>query len=226
VTIEIYAFRWVPPFAQGFVRDLRLRWALEEAGLPYEVRLIGLEDRASPEYRDLRPFGQIPAYRDDDVEMFESGAIVLHIMGKSDALAPRDARGRARVASWVVAALNSVEPFTIEFLACEDGCRRGEAWGEMRRPQALERLAQRLAGVSAWLGERQYLEGRFTAGDLMMTCVFRELVESRVIERFPNLDELRARCETRPTFGRALEAQLAAFRANEPVADESSKVSG
>jgi len=206
VTIEIYAFRWVPPFAQGFVRDLRLRWALEEAGLPYEERLIGLEDRAS--FRGVQPFGQIPAYRDDEVEMFESGAIVLHIMEKSDTLAPRDARGRARVTSWVVAALNSVEPFMLEFLACEGGC-------EARRPQTLERLEQRLADVSAWLGERDYLEGRFTAGDLMMTCVLRELVQSRVLERFPKLDALRARCEARPAFGRALEAQLAVFRAHE-----------
>jgi glutathione S-transferase len=216
--IEVYAFRWVPPFAQGFVRDLRLRWALEEAGLPYEARLIGLEEGASAAYRGLQPFGQIPAYRDDEVEMFESGAIVLHIMEKSEALAPRDARGRARVMSWVVAALNSVEPFMIEFLACEGGSQRGEAWAKARRPPALERLEQRLAGVSAWLGERDYLEGRFTAGDLMMTCVFRELVESRVIERFPNLDALRARCEARPAFSRALEAQLAVFRAHEPPA--------
>jgi glutathione S-transferase len=218
VTIEVYAFRWVPPFAQGFVRDLRLRWALEEAGLPYEPRLIGFEDLASPQYRSRQPFGQVPAYRDDEVEMFESGAIVLHIMEKSEALAPRDARGRARVMSWVVAALNSVEPFMIEFLACEGGAQRGEAWAEARRPAVLERLQQRLAGVSAWLGGRDYLEGRFSAGDLMMTCVFRELVESRVIERFPKLDALRARCEARPAFGRALEAQLAAFRANEPAA--------
>jgi glutathione S-transferase len=216
VTIEVYAFRWVPPFAQGFVRDLRLRWALEEAGLPYEQRLIGFEDLGSPAYRGLQPFGQIPAYRDDEVEMFESGAVVLHIMEASDVLAPRDPRGRARVMSWVVAALNSIEPFMIEFLGCESGCQDGQAWAEARRPQALERLEQRLAGVSAWLGERDYLEDRFTAGDLMMTCVFRELVESGVIGRFPNLDALRARCEARPAFGRALEAQLAAFRAHEP----------
>jgi glutathione S-transferase len=215
VTIEVYAFRWAPPFAQGYVRDLRLRWALEEAGLAYEARLVGPGETGSPDYRRLQPFGQIPAYRDDEVEMFESGAIVLHIMEKSATLAPRDAAGRARVMSWVVAALNSVEPFMIEFLGCDDACRNGEAWGEARRPQALERLEARLAGVSAWLGERDYLEDRFTAGDLMMTCVFRELVESGVIARFPNLDALRARCEARPAFGRALEAQLAAFRAHE-----------
>jgi glutathione S-transferase len=216
MTIEIYAFRWVPPFAQGFVRDLRIRWALEEAGLPYEVRLVGLNDRNAPEYRVLQPFGQIPAYRDDEVEMFESGAVVLRLMEKSEALAPRDVAGRARAASWVVAALNSVEPFMIEVQGCEGGLERGEAWAEARMPAARERLEQRLAGVSAWLGDRDYLEDRFTAGDLMMTCVFRELVENGVIARFPNLDALRARCEARPAFQRALEAQLAVFRAHEP----------
>ncbi len=217
MTIEIYAFRWVPPFAQGYVRDLRLRWALEEAGLPYQERLVGLGDRDTSHYRNLQPFGQVPAYRDEDVEMFESGAIVLHIMEKSEVLAPRDVQGRARVTSWVVAALNSIEPFMIEFLTCDDGAQRGEAWAKARRGPALERLEQRLAGVSAWLGEREYLEGAFTAGDLMMTCVFRELVDSGVIARFPNLDALRARCEARPAFGRALEAQLAVFRANAPA---------
>jgi glutathione S-transferase len=216
MSIEVYAFRWVPPFAQGFVRDLRVRWALEEAGLPYQERLIGLEERDSEAYRRLQPFGQIPAYREDDVEMFESGAVVLHIMERSESLAPRDAKGRARVVSWVVAALNSIEPFMIEFLACESALQDGEAWAEARRPQALQRLKQRLAGVSAWLGERDYLEDRFTAADLLMTCVFRELVDSGVIQEFPNLDALRGRCESRPGFRRALEAQLAVFRANQP----------
>jgi glutathione S-transferase len=218
MTIEVYAFRWVPPFAQGFVRDLRIRWALEEAGLAYEARLIGLEDRASPEYRVLQPFGQIPAYRDDEVEMFESGAVVLHLMDKSEALAPRDPAGRARVASWVVAALNSVEPFMIEFLTCHAALANGEDWAQARLPPVRERLEQRLAAVSDWLGGRDYLESHFTAADLMMTCVLRELVESGVIARFPTLDALRARCEARPAFQRALEAQLAAFRAHEPAA--------
>jgi len=216
VTIEVYAFRWVPPFAQGFVRDLRIRWALEETGAPYAVRLIGLDERSSPEYRALQPFGQIPAYREDGVEMFESGAVVLHLMEKSEALAPRDAAGRARAACWVVAALNSIEPFMLEFLACESGLERGEAWAEARRPAVLARLEQRLADVSVWLGEGDYLEGRFTAGDLMMTCVLRELVPSGVLARFANLDALRARCEARPAFGRAFEAQMAAYREHAP----------
>lgn len=218
VTIEVSAFKWVPPFAVGFVRDLRVRWALEEAGLPYEVRLIGLEEKSSEAYRAWQPFAQVPAYRDDEVEMFESGAIVLHLMEKSEALAPRDPRGRANVMCWVVAALNSVEPFMNQFLACEGGRERGEAWAEARRPQALETLQARLASVSDRLGDREHLEGRFTAGDLMMTCVLRELVESGVLARFPNLDALRARCEARPAFGRALEAQLAAFREHAPAA--------
>ena len=217
MTTEVFAFRWVPPFAQGYVRDLRIRWALEEAAIPYEVRLIGLDERGSPEYRALQPFGQVPAYREDGVVMFESGAVVLHLMEKSEALAPRDPAGRARAACWVVAALNSIEPSMLEFLGCEDGIKRGEAWAEARRPAALERLDQRLAGVSAWLGERAYLEDRFTGGDLMMTCVLRELLPSGVIGRFANLAALCARNEARPAFMRALEAQLATYRENAPA---------
>ncbi len=216
MTIEVYAFRWVPTFAQGYVRDLRIRWALEEAGTPFEVRLIGLDERETPQYRALQPFGQIPAYREDGVEMFESGAVVLHLMEKHQALAPGDAAGRARATCWVVAALNSVEPSMLEFLSCKAGLERGEAWAEARQPAVLQRLEQRLAGVSTWLGGRDYLEDRFTAGDLMMACVIRELIPSGVISRFPNLEAFCARCEARPAFKRALDAQMAAYREHAP----------
>ncbi|WP_156679953.1 glutathione S-transferase family protein [Sphingomonas profundi] len=217
MTIEVSAFRWVPPFAQGFVRDLRVRWALEEAGLPYREALIGLRDRESAEYRAWQPFGQVPAYRDGTVEMFESGAIVLHIADQSEALCPRDPAGRARMTTWVIAALNSVEPH-VASLAAIDTFHRGEAWTTERRPQVEEAVCGRLTALAAWLGDRDHLEGRFTAGDLIMTTVLRELVASGILSRFPTLDAYRARCEARPAFVRAMAAQMETFRAHAPAA--------
>jgi glutathione S-transferase len=216
MTIRLTAFRWVPPFAQGFVRDLRIRWALEEAGLPYEVTLIDPQIQASESYRQWQPFGQVPAYRDDHVEMFESGAIVLHIAAMSETLAPRDEAGRARATSWVIAALNSIEPFAQNFIQVAE-FHAGEAWAQAQRAPAEALLNQRLAGLSAWLGDKDYLEGRFTAGDLIMTTVLRELVNSGALARFANLDAYRARCEARPAFGRAMEAQMQTFRENAPA---------
>jgi glutathione S-transferase len=216
MTIQLTAFRWVPPFAQGYVRDLRIRWALEEAGLPYEVTLIDPKIQASESYRHWQPFGQVPAYRDDKVEMFESGAIVLHIAGKSEALAPRDDAGRARVSTWVIAALNSIEPHA-QNLTELDVFHAGEAWIEERRPQAQAMVDQRLGALSEWLGDKPYLEGTFSAGDLIMTTVLRELVDCGALARFPNLDAYRARCQARPAFGRAMEGQMQAFRENAPA---------
>lgn len=215
MSIHVSAFRWVPPFAQGYVRDLRVRWALEEAGIPYEATLIDPRIQKSDDYRNWQPFGQVPAYRDGDVEIFESGAIVLHIAWKSEALAPRDEAGRARVTTWVIAALNSIEP-QVQNLVQLDVFHAGEAWTVERRPQAEAALNNRLSALSTWLQGRDYLEGRFTAGDLMMTTVLRELVDSGMLERFPILDAYRRRCEARPAFSRALEAQLRPFRENEP----------
>jgi glutathione S-transferase len=214
--IEISAFRWVPPFAQGFVRDLRVRWALEEAGLPYEAALIDPKAQASERYREWQPFGQVPAYRDDDVEMFESGAIVLHIARQSEVLSPQDPAGWARTMTWVLAALNSIEPH-VENLVLLDVFHAGEAWTIERRPQAEAIVKQRLASLARWLGGKDYLEGRFTAGDLIMTTVLRELVNAGVLAAFPNLDAYRARCEARPAFARAMEAQLRPFRENAPA---------
>jgi glutathione S-transferase len=216
MTIEVTAFRWVPPFAQGYVRDLRVRWALEEAALPYEARLIDPQIQASESYRERQPFGQVPAYKDDEVEMFESGAIVLHIAAKSEALAPSDAAGRARVTSWVLAALNSVEP-QVQNLVHLDVFHAGEAWTKQARPRAEAMLNGRLAALCAWLDGKEYLEDRFTAGDLIMTTVLRELVNCGALSRFPTLDAYRRRCEGRPAFGRALEAQMQPFRENAPA---------
>lgn len=217
MTIQVSAFRWVPPFAQGFVRDLRVRWALEEAGIPYEAALIGPDDQASERYRDWQPFGQVPAYKDGPVELFESGAIVLHIAGKSETLAPTDEAGRARVTAWVLAALNSIEP-SIGELASIDIFHNGEAWTVERRPQVAEAVRGRLGQLSDWLGDKLYLEGdRFTAGDLIMTTVLRDVVNSGILAEFPTLDAYRQRCMARPAFARAMEAQLKPFRENEPA---------
>jgi glutathione S-transferase len=214
MTIRLTAFRWVPPFAQGYVRDLRVRWALEEAGLPHDVTLVDAQVQASESYRRWQHFGQVPAYRDDQVEMFESGAIVLHIAARSEALAPRDEAGRARAITWVLAALNSIEPHAQNLL---DVFHADEAWTKERRPQAEAVLDRRLAALSTWLGGKDYLEDRFTAGDLMMTTVLRELVDCGALARFPSLDAYRRRCEARPAFGRAMEAQMQTFRENAPA---------
>jgi glutathione S-transferase len=216
MTIQVSAFRWVPPVAQGYVRDLRVRWALEEAGLPYEATLIDQEVQASAGYRRWQPFGQVPAYRDGEVEMFESGAIVLHIAERSEALSPADAAGRARVTTWVLAALNSIEPHAQNLVAI-DVFHAGGAWTKERRPQVEAMLNRRLEALATCLDGKEYLEERFTAGDLMMTTVLRELVDSGALERYPSLDAYRRRCEARPAFGRAMEAQMRPFRENAPA---------
>src|SRR5262249_11585347 len=164
--IKVTAFRWVPPFAQGLVRDLRVRWALEEAEIPYQEWLIGPEDQASAAYRALQPFGQVPAIETGELRLFESGAIVLHIAEGSEALMPLDANGRARTRAWMFAALNSVEP-AVQNLAELDLFHSGEAWVVDRRPMAIESVQKRLAALEDWLDGRDYLEDRFTAGDLL-----------------------------------------------------------
>ena len=216
MTATVTAFKWVPPFAQGFVRDLRIRWALEEAGRPYAVELIGLETTASEAYRQWQPFGQVPAFRDEEVEIFESGAILIHLAGQSEALAPQDPAGRARVTTWVIAGLNSVEPFA-QNLANLDGFYAGQPWVEGYRPVARANLARRLAALGAWLGDKDWLEGRFTAGDIIMVTVLRELVNCGILKAFPNLDAYRARGQARPAFQKAMADQLRTFAEHAPV---------
>src|SRR5258708_28910983 len=157
--ITLSAFRWVPPLAQGLVRDLRVRWALEEAGIPYQERLIGPEDQASAAYRALQPFGQVPAIETGNLKLFESGAIVIHIAEGSDALMPSDSNGRARTSAWIFAALNSVEP-QIQNLAELDLFHARDAWAPMRRPMAVGGVQKRLAALESWLGGRHHFEGR------------------------------------------------------------------
>jgi glutathione S-transferase len=215
--ITLVAFRWVPPFAQGVVRDLRVRWALEEAGVPYRERLLAQGEQASVEHCALQPFGQIPVYEEDGLVLFESGAIVLHIAEKSEALMPRDAAGRARATAWVFAALNSIEPF-VQNLGLLDLFAAQEMWAKQRRPAVLDTATERLAKLSERLGERDYLEDRFTAGDLMMTTVLRILRNSDLLQRFPNLEAYRERCEARPAFEKALADHMAPFAQYAPAA--------
>lgn len=209
--ITISAFKWVPPFAQGLVRDLRVRWALEEAGLPYQTRLIDPDVQGTPEYRSLQPFGQVPVFQEDGLILFESGAIVLHIASRSDALLPADAAGRARAMTWVFAALNSMEIY-IQQLAEIDLFDSDKQWAQLHRPDVEKAVQQRLQELAACLGDREYLEGRFTVGDLMMTTVLRNLRHTRLVDAVSTLKAYQERCEARPAFQRALAAQMEPFR--------------
>jgi glutathione S-transferase len=211
--ITLTAFRSVPPFARGLVRDLRVRWALEEAGIPYRERLVGSEDLATASYRALQPFGQVPAIETDDLKLFESGAIVLHIAERFEALMPSDANGRERARAWMFAALNSVEP-RIQGLAELDLFHAGEAWASTRRPMAVTAAQNRLGALEDWLGGRDYLEDRFTAGDLMMTTVLRILRHTELVSGRPVLKAYQERCEARPAFQKALADHLRPFEAS------------
>jgi len=201
------------PFARGLVRDFRVRWALEEAGMPYRERLIGPEDLANFEYRMLQPFGQVPAIETDEVKLFESGAIVFHIAERSETLMPSDAKGRARTVAWMFAALNSVEP-PIQELGRLDHFHAGEAWAAARRPTAVEAAQKRLAALEDWLGSRDYLEDRFTAGDLLMTTVLRIVRHTDIVSARPALKAYQERCEARPAFQKAMADHLRPFEAN------------
>jgi glutathione S-transferase len=208
--ITVTAFKWVPPFAQGLVRDLRVRWALEEAGLKYQVRLIDPEVKASAEYRELQPFGQVPVFQEDGLTLFESGSIVLHIASRSEALFPADAAGRARATTWVFAALNTIE-VRVGQLSELDLFNAGQEWAKLRRPELEKATRHRLAELAAWLGDREYLEDRFTVGDLMMTTVLRILRNTDLLDAEPKLKAYKERCEARPAFQRALASQMEPF---------------
>jgi glutathione S-transferase len=210
--ITISAFKWVPEFAQGQVRDLRVRWALEEAGLPYEARLLAQGEQDQPQYRALQPFGQVPIFEEDGLVLFESGAIVLHIGERSEVLLPQDSAARARALQWVIAALNSIEPFVMN-VAAIDFFYANEEWAKLRRPGAVEFVQRRCAALAQSLGDKAFLDGeRFTAGDLMMATVLRALQHTQIVSGTACLAAYVERCTARPAFKRALEAQLGDFR--------------
>lgn len=208
--ITISAFEWVPDFAQGQVRDLRVRWALEEAGLPYTPRLLAQGDQDKPEYRALQPFGQVPIFDDDGFVLFESGAIVLHIGERSETLLPKDTQARARATQWVIAALNSIEPFIMQ-VASIDLFYKDEEWAKLRRPSAVQFAEWRLKCLANNLGDKPYLDGdRFTAGDLIMASVLRIMPE--LTNKEPRLAAYVERCTARPAFKRAYNAQMGDFK--------------
>jgi len=212
--IEITAFRWVPEFAQGLVRDLRVRWALEEAGVDYKVRLVGQE--RPPEYLLEQPFDQVPCFTDGTVKIFETGAIVQYIGEQSEALLPTDSQGKYRAIQWSYAALNSVEPAVLNILLI-DIFYKGEQWATLRRDGAADFAKQKLKRVSEWLGDKPWLEGdRFTIGDLLMTTELRFLRHTDLVAGFPNLADYQKRAEGRPAFQRALADQLAVYAENQP----------
>jgi glutathione S-transferase len=210
--INCYAFGAVPPFAQGLVRDLRVRWALEEAGMPYRVTLIGDGDGAIPRtaYNSIQPFGQVPAIDDGEFTLFESGAIVLHVAEQSEKLLPSDPSHRAHVIQWMFAALNSIEP-RIQELAGIDLFYNGERWAQERRPGVVQAVQQRLAQLAARLDGRGYLVESFSAADILMTTVLRILRHTKLVEEVPALAAYKERCEARPAFAKALAGQMSAF---------------
>ena len=209
--ITCYAFDDVPPFAQGLVRDVRVRWALEEAGMPYEVAFVGPAGALPDSYRAIQPFGQVPAIRDGALTLFESGAILLHIAERSGVLLPPPGDRRALATEWMFAALNTVEN-PIQMIAALDTFHAGEEWAAAARPTFIGRVRKRLGEVQDALGDRDYLTGEFTAADILMATVLRILRHTDELDAFPRLAAYKQRCEERSAFQKALADHMAPFR--------------
>jgi len=212
MTITITAFERSPDRGRGLARDMRVRWALEEVGQPYDVRLLSFEAMKQPGHLALHPFGQIPTYEEDGLSLFETGSIVFHIAERHAGLLPREAKARARAITWVFAALNTMEPPIVEL---ETAVReeRGKTWHPEHRAVLEGRVRTRLRQLSAWLGEADWLEGAFSAGDLLMVSVLMRLAWSDILDDYPNLASYLARGQARPAYQRAFEAQRAVFAA-------------
>lgn len=206
------AFAASPDRGRGLARDTRVRWALEEVGQPYDVRLVSFGEMKEAAHKALHPFGQIPTYEDAEVSLFESGAIVLHIAERGPGLLPRDARGRAQAISWLFAALNTIEPPVIEREQVAY-TERGESWYAERLPLLEDRIRLRLDDLATWLGTSDWLDGAFSVGDLMMVSVLQRLrAATSVLDAYPGLGRYVARGEARPAYQRAFAAQLAVFQ--------------
>jgi glutathione S-transferase len=214
MSIVITAFERSPDGGKGLARDTRVRWALEEVGEPYEVRSLSFRALKEPAHLALHPFGQIPTYEDGDLALFETGAIVLHIAERRQGLLPADADARARAIAWMFAALNTVEPPILE-LATAKLLEGDRPWTMERLPLVMDRVRDRLKQLSARLGDADWLDGAFSAGDLMMVSVLLRLGPSGVLDEFPNLAAYVARGEARPAYKRAYAAQLAAFKSGQ-----------
>lgn len=207
----ITAFRSSPDRGRGLSRDMRVRWALEEVGQPYEVRLLSFDEMKEPAHRALSPFAQIPSYQEGELALFESGAIVFHIAEHHAGLLPESSNARARAITWMFAALSTVEPPILD-LATAKLLERDESWYEQRLPLVEERLHARLRELSARLGTAEWLDGSFSAGDLLMVTVLLRLRPSGILDEFENLAAYVARGEARPAYKRAFAAQLAVFK--------------
>jgi glutathione S-transferase len=195
---------------------MRVRWALEEVGLPYNVRLVSFSEMKESAHLKLHPFGQIPTYEEGDLALFESGAIIFHIAERHAGLLPDDAGGRARAITWMFAALNTVEP-PIHDRGMATILERDKTWYEQRQPMLEDRVRVRLGELSGHLGNADWLDGAFSAGDLLMVTVLRRLTGSGILEKHPNLFDYVARGEARPAFRRAFDAQLAVFTGKPPT---------
>jgi glutathione S-transferase len=213
----ITAYNWAPDEGRGLVRDMRVRWALEEVGQPYDVRYLNWGEQKEPAHRARNPFGQVPAYEEDGLTLFESGAIVLHIAERWPGLWPTDPAGRARTIEWMFAALNTVEPVVWDQVIARviDG---KESWAKDRLPSVLERLRVRLGELSQALGDNDWLDGEFSAGDLLMVQVLRHVGDPAILADYPSLKAYVARGMARPAFKRALDA-LQAGQTGQPPAD-------
>jgi len=212
MTPIITAFERSPDRGRGLARDMRVRWALEEAGQPYDVRLVSFEEMKQPAHRALHPFGQIPTYEEGDLALFESGAILLHIAGRHPGLLPDDPNARARAIAWMFAALNTVEPPIVE-RSMATIVERDKPWYAERMPMLEGRVRGRLDELSSRLGDAEWLDGAFSAGDLLMVTVLRRLDGSGLVEDHPNLADFVARGQARPAYKRAFDAQYAVFEA-------------
>lgn len=216
MTIVITAFERSPDGGKGLARDTRVRWALEETGQPYEVRLVSFQAMKEPAHLRLHPFGQIPTYEEGDLVLFETGAIVLHLAQRHPGLLPDDADARARAVAWMFAAVNTVEPPILDLVIAR--IHEGDKpWARQRMPLVEERVRQRLAQLSTRLADAEWLDGAFSAGDLMMASVLLRLRASGILDEFPNLAAYVARGEARPAYRRAFAAQWA-INAAEPQA--------
>ena len=212
MTVTITAFECSPDRGQGLARDTRVRWALEEVGLPYQVRHLTFETMKQPAHLALHPFGQIPTYEDGDTAIFETGAIVFHIAQHHPGLLPEESHARTRAVTWLFAALNTVEPPILEFANARI-LERDKPWAEERMPLVQERVHARLRQLAAFLGDAEWLDGPFSAADLMMVSVLLRLKPSGMLDGHPVLAAYVARGEARPAYQRAFEAQLADWRA-------------
>jgi glutathione S-transferase len=210
MTPTITAFEQSPDEGQGLARDMRVRWALEEAGQPYDVRLVSFKEMKEPAHRALHPFGQIPTYEEGNLVLFESGAIVFHIAERHAALLPDDINARARAITWMFAALNTVEPPIVEREQAPYA-EGDKSWYKERLPILEDRIRGRLGDLSTRLGNADWLDGKFSAGDLLMVMVLRRLDGMGIREEYSNLSAYVARGEARPAYKRAFDAQLAVF---------------